>query len=306
MSRDRVFTGLAMRLLAVFLLTSMSAVIKLAENHGANLIEIIFWRQLAAVPLLTAWAAASPGGLASLRTQRFGAHALRSMSGLFGMFFTFGAVILLPLAEATTLSFTTPIFATILGALLLKEPTGWHRWSAVVLGFVGVVIVAQPGGGHVSPWGAFVGLMAALMIATVAIQLRSLGRTEAPVTTVFYFSLLSVPPMGLLYLFYWQAHDAFTFALLIAIGLLGGLGQVAFSAALRFAPVSSVMPMDYSGLIWATLYGWLLFDILPPAATWIGAPIIILSGLYIVWRERIRHRQAQDGPAEITAAATRP
>lgn len=306
MGSDRIFLGLAMRVLAVLLLTSMSAVIKLAQVHGANLIEIMFYRQFCAVPLLVGWAAASPAGLAGLRTQRIWKHVTRSAIGLTGMFFTFGAVILLPLAEATTLSFTAPIFATILGALFLKEPTGWHRWSAVILGFVGVVIVAQPGGADVSLWGAFVGLTAAMMIALVAIQLRSLGRTEAPITTVFYFSLLSVPPLALLYAFFWQGHDAFTWGLLVSIGLIGGFGQVAFSAALRYAPVSTVMPMDYTGLLWATLYGWLLFDILPPPATWVGAPLIIASGLYILWRERVRHRAAQDGPAELTAAATRP
>ena len=306
MSSDRIFLGLALRVLAVLLLTTMSAIIKLAQLHGANLVEIMFYRQLCAVPLLVAWAAASPAGLAGLRTQRIWRHVTRSTIGLIGMFFTFGAVILLPLAEATTLSFTTPIFATILGALFLKEPTGWHRWGAVILGFAGVVIVAQPSGNDVSVWGALVGLMAAMMIALVAIQLRSLGKTEAPITTVFYFSLLSVPPLTLFYAFFWQAHDGFTWALLVAIGLVGGCGQVAFSAALRYAPVSSVMPMDYTGLLWATLYGWLLFGILPTWATWIGAPIIIVSGLYILWRERVRHRQAQDGPAELSAAATRP
>lgn len=306
MGTDRIFLGLAMRVLAVLLLTTMSALIKLAQLHGANLIEIMFYRQFCAVPLLVVWAAASPAGLGGLRTQRIWKHVTRSAIGLIGMSFTFGAVILLPLAEATTLSFTTPIFATILGALFLKEPTGWHRWSAVILGFVGVVIVAQPGGGDISLWGAFVGLTAAMMIALVAIQLRSLGKTEAPITTVFYFSLLSVPPMAILYAFNWQGHDAFTWAILVAIGLVGGFGQVAFSAALRYAPVSSVMPMDYTGLLWATLYGWLFFGILPPAATWIGAPLIIASGLYILWRERVRHRAAQDGPAEITGAATRP
>lgn len=284
---DRVFKGIALRLFAIACLSTMSALIKLAEAHGASLVETMFHRQLWAVPLVTTWIAMGPG-LASIRTSRFRAHLGRAAVGLTGMVFTFGAVLLLPLAEATTLQFTVPIFATILGALVLKEATGWHRWAAVVVGFVGVLIVAQPGSGHFPLYGAVVGLLAALFVAIVAILLRQIGRTEGTGTTVFWFSVLSLPPLGLVYAFQLQPHDALTWAILVGIGLVGGVGQLALTGSLRFAPVSSVVPMDYSGLVWATLYGWLFFGVLPTPYTWIGAPVIIASGLYIVWRERVR------------------
>lgn len=290
MEGDRIFRGLALRLFAIACLSTMSALIKLAETRGASLVETMFHRQFWAVPLVAAWIAAGPG-LGSIRTTRFGAHLGRSAVGLTGMVFTFGAVLLLPLAEATTLQFTVPIFATILGALVLGEKTGWHRWGAVIVGFAGVLIVAQPGGGHFPLYGAIVGLLAALFVAVVAILLRQLGRTEATGTTVFWFSVLSLPPLGLFYVFQLQAHDAMTWAILVSIGLIGGVGQLALTGSLRFAPVSSVVPMDYSSLIWATLYGWLLFGVLPTRYTWIGAPVIIASGLYIVWRERVRHQE---------------
>ena len=296
---DRVLTGLALRLFAIACLSTMSALIKLAETRGAGLVETMFHRQLWAVPLVTAWIAAGPG-LGSIRTGRFGAHVSRTAVGLTGMVFTFGAVLLLPLAEATTLQFTVPIFATILGALILKEPTGWHRWGAVIIGFLGVLIVAQPGSGHFPFYGAVVGLLAALFVAIVAILLRQIGKTESAGTTVFWFSALSVPPLGALYIFQLKAHDPLTWAILVAIGLIGGVGQLALTAALRFAPVSVVVPMDYSGLVWATLYGWLLFGVLPTPYTWAGAPIIIASGLYIVYRER-RLRRAV---SPISAAET--
>jgi len=159
----------------------------------------------------------------------------------------------------------------------------------VIAGFVGVLIVAQPWSGHFPLAGAFVGLMAALFVAIVAILLRQIGKTESAGTTVFWFSLLSLPPLGIAYAFQLQPHDAVTWAILIAIGLIGGVGQLALTGSLRFAPVSAVVPMDYSSLIWGTLYGWLIFGAWPTPYTWIGAPVIIASGLYIVWRERVRH-----------------
>ena len=292
--------GIAMRLLAVLLLSTLSALIKVAEARGANLAEIMFFRQGCAIPVVLAYMAITGPGLGAIKSHAFRGQVIRAAIGLTGMSFNFGAVMLLPLAEATTLAFTVPIFATILGALVLKEPTGWHRWGAVVVGFLGVLIVTQPGSGHFPIGGALVGLTSAVFVAIVAIQLRQIGKVDQPVTTVFWFSLLSMVPMGLIYPFYAQPHDATTFAVFIGMGLVGGLGQIAFTAALKYAPVSAVMPMDYSSLIWATLYGWLLFGMLPTPWTWVGAPVIIVSGLYIVWRERrvARHPQVSEAVAD--------
>jgi drug/metabolite transporter (DMT)-like permease len=241
-------------------------------------------------------------GLASIRTARFGAHATRTAIGLTGMVFTFGAVLLLPLAEATTLQFTVPIFATILGAMVLGEKTGWHRWGAVAVGFAGVLVVAQPGSGEFPLFGAIVGLLAALFVAIVAITLRQIGKTESSGTTVFWFSVLSLPPLGVAYLFQLQSHDWLTWANLVAIGLVGGVAQLALTASVRFAPVSTVIPMDYSSLIWGTFYGWLIFGAWPTPWTWLGAPIIIASGLYIVWRERVLHVQQTEGASDAPAS----
>jgi len=297
---DRVMLGIAMRLLAVFLLSSLSALIKIAEARGANLVEIMFFRQGCAVPVVLAYMVLVGPGLGAVRSRAFRGQVIRAAVGLTGMVFNFGAVLLLPLAEATTLSFTIPIFATILGALVLKEPTGRHRWAAVVVGFLGVLIVTQPGSGHFPLGGALVGLTSAMFIALVAIHLRQIGKVDHPVTTVFWFSLLSMGPMGLIYPFFAHAHDATTFAVLIAMGLVGALAQIAFTAALKYAPVSAVMPMDYSALIWATLYGWTLFDTLPTPWTWVGTPVIVASGLYIVWREHrvARHPQVSEAVAD--------
>jgi drug/metabolite transporter (DMT)-like permease len=132
---------------------------------------------------------------------------------------------------------------------------------------------------------------AAFMVAVISIQLRQIGRTESAGTTVFWFSVMTAVPLGALWLFDIRAHDLVTWAILAGIGIVGGVGQIALTAALRYAPVSTAVPMDYSSLIWATLYGWLIFGVWPTPYTWLGAPVIIASGLYIAWREHRLHRE---------------
>ena len=161
---DHRLRALGLRLFGISCLSIMTVLIKLASDAAIELPEIMFWRQALAVPVVLAVVLAGPG-LASLKTQRFGAHLKRSVMGLTSMAFNFGAIILLPLAEQTTLGFAVPIFATILSALILKEQVGKHRWGAVLAGFAGVLIVVQPGGSHIPPLGALVGLTSAIMIS---------------------------------------------------------------------------------------------------------------------------------------------
>ena len=287
---DRIPLAIATRLASAFFFATMNALIKLAQDRGASLGEILFFRQFVAAVLLGAIVLAGPGWT-SLKTARFPAHVLRTVVGLCAMACTFSAILALPLAEATTLGFSMPIFATILGALILGEPTGWHRWAAVLAGFAGVLIVAQPGAGHFPLWGALAGLAGAFLTATVSILLRRITRTEAALTTVFWFSTLSLLPLGIVYALAAQGHKPMVWLLMIGVGAFGGIGQFAMTSALRFGPVSVVVPMDYSSLLWAALYGWAIFAVLPAAATWAGAPVIVVSGLYIVWREHVRRRE---------------
>lgn len=293
-THDRPFFALSQRLIAMILITMMFAAAKLAAERGVHLVEILFYRQLFSVPVVAIAALTGPG-LASLRTGRAGLHFTRSMAGLCGMFFNFLAYILLPLAEATTIGFSMPIFGTIFSALLLGERTGIHRWSAVVIGFIGVIIIAQPEAHHaIAPVGLAVAVAAAVSSALISILLRQIGRTEAPLTTVFWFSVMTVPPLALLMPFYAAQHDLWSWALLIGAGLTGGLAQIGMTTALRWAPVSLVLPMDYSAILWSTLLGWLLWSSWPSTNTFIGGAIIIASGLYIAYREHKRIQQVQD------------
>ena len=288
---DRVPLAIGLRLLSVALFALMNVGIKLAEAGGTALPEIMFWRQFGATLLVGGIVVTGPG-VRSLATRRFGAHVARAVLGLTAMALTFGTLTMLPLAEATTLGFSMPIFATILGAVILHEPTGWRRWAAVFAGFVGVLIVAQPGGGGGFPLlGVLTGLSAAAGTAFVSILLRTIGRTEAPLTTVFWFSFLSLVPLGAAYPFAFRPHPPLVWAILLGLGIIGGAAQIAMTRSLTLGPVSTVVPMDYTALLWATALGWLVFDRLPAASTWAGAPVIVASGLYIVWREHVRRRE---------------
>ncbi len=288
---DLRFRALGLRLFGISCFAIMMVLIKLASDRGVRVPELMFWRQAAAIPIVLAWVIAGPG-IGSLKTKRIGLHLTRSAMGLTAMALTFSAIMLLPLAEQTTLGFAVPIFATILSALFLKEAVGRHRWGAVVIGFIGVIIVVQPGGTHIPLIGAAVGLGSAFAVAITSLQIRSMGRTEAATTTVFWFSLIAAVPLAVLLPFFITPHDTTEWILMIAIGVLGGIGQIGITAALRLAPVSTVIVMDYSALIWSTLFGWLIWSHIPGPATWIGAAVIILSSVYIAIREHRLHIQS--------------
>ena len=276
--------ALLIRLGAAFVLSVMLVFVKLVTDSGVSLAETLFWRQLPTIPVLLLWFAARKE-LRLLRSERMGAHARRAALGLVGMFLNFGAVTLLPLAEATTLNFTAAIWAVILSALILRERVGVWRWSAVLLGFAGVVVITQPGQSTIPLFGAAVALCAAFAIALISIQIRDLSRTEHPLTIVFWFSAFSLPLLGLAMPFIMTSHTAYQWALLGGLGLFGLLGQFLLTAALRYGAVASVIVMDYSSIIWATLFGWWVYDRLPTESTWLGAPLIIGAGLLIAWRE---------------------
>lgn len=290
-SSDRPLLALLMRLAGIAGFALMAALIKLASESGIHLAELLFWRQLLSLPILITWAMLA-GGLSQLATTRPRAHGVRAAYGIVGMVLNFGGVILLPLAEATTLGFTAPMFAVLLSIVLLKESVGIWRWSAVAAGFAGILIIAQPGGGHLPLYGAAVALGGAFMIALIAIQIRDLSRTEKPLVIVFWFSVASVI---VTFPFMLWVHEPLTgeqWWLIIGIGVAGTWGQVLVTTALRFGKVSSVIVMDYSSIIWATLYGWLFFSTLPAITTWIGAPLVVLAGMIISWREHILARRA--------------
>lgn len=276
--------AIALRLAAMVMLSTMFMLVKLAGEAGVSLPELVFWRQAMAVPIILGWLAAT-GGLGLLRTRRMSSHAMRATSGTAGLCCNIGAATLLPLPVGTTLGFTTPLFAVLITALVLRDKVGPWRWTAVVLGFIGVLVIAQPNGDPVPPLGLAAGLGAGLIVAIVSFQIRDLSRTEPPIACVFWFAFYGSLFAAILLPFYGTVHGAYEWLLLAAIGLAGTLAQFLITSALRFGQVATVVVMDYTALIWATLYGWTIWGHVPSAAMWLGAPIIVAAGLIITSRE---------------------
>ncbi len=286
--------GIALRLLSMASLSLMFVLVKTAAADGVHIVESLFWRQVIVLPLLILWAMRH-GGLSIYRTSRPGTHARRAMMGITGMALNFGGMIYLPMAEATTINLSVPIFAVIFAAAFLGEPTGWQRWGAVIVGFLGVLVVLNPttvvasgfSGEH--GLGTLIALGGAIMTALITIQVRDLARTESPMAIVFWFSLISLVPLTIALPFVMTPHSPAIWATLIGLGLLGAVVQMSLTGALRLAPVAVVTPMDYSSLLWSIACGWYFFGTFPADTTWVGAPLIIASGLFIAWREHRLH-----------------
>ena len=292
-ARPRPFLALGLRLLTAFALATMGMLVKLAGENGAHLVELIFWRQAVTFALIG-------GGLvlfrqtAILRTKRPKSHLVRAIMGITGMFFVYGAVMLLPLAEATTLSFTAPFFAVVIAVVFFGERVGKYRSLAVVLGFAGVVIVMQPGreAADVSLWGVTVALIAAAMVSLISFQIQDLNKTENPWSIVFWFTALTLPILAVALPFFWASHDSWTWTLIFATAVTGGVVQILLTSSLRFGSAAVILLMDYTALLWATWYGYTVFDRAAPATLALGAPLIVGAGALIAWRERVIARAA--------------
>lgn len=275
----------------------MGALLKLASMEGLNAPELVFYRSLFSLPVVLLWVLKAES-LSVLRPNRPLAHVWRSIIGLLSMGLVFQALILLPLAEATAINFTAPIFATILSFLVLREDVRVHRWTAVIVGFIGVLIVARPGGSSLPVLGLMIALIGALCQAGVTTTLRQIQRSENISAIVFWFAVAGITVGGLLMPFFGHAHAARAFGLVAAGGLAGGVGQLLMTNSLR-APVSVVSPFDYLQILGAIVYGWLLFSDVPSVHTVAGAALIAASGLYTAWREH--RRRLKEGPAAVPA-----
>lgn len=284
------FKAIAIRIAAAFALSTMSMLIKYAGDRGVHLAELLFWRQAIASVLIAGFLI-SIGRIATVKTRRFGAHFRRAFVGLVSMCFLYGTVLILPLAEATAINFTAPFFAVMLSVLLFKETVGKYRWGAVICGFLGVLVITQPGGGAaINPIGVATGLIGAFFVALISYQVQDLNKTESPWSIVFWFGVLSAPMAALAMPFFASSHDPVTWMIIIAMAVSGGIAQLLLTASLRFGSAATIIIIDYTSLLWAVGYGWTVFDRAPSGGLWLGAPLILGAGLLIARREAVLAR----------------
>jgi drug/metabolite transporter (DMT)-like permease len=283
---ERRLLGIAMRASSATAFGGMSGLLKAASLHGVTTPEMIFYRNAWALLVVGGWISFGPGWSA-VKTKAPLAHVTRSTIGLVSMLLTFGALALLPLGEATTLTYAAPILATLLSGLVLAEKIGPRRWSAVAVGFIGVLLVARPGDG-VTALGLVVGISAAIGQAAVMITVRQISRTEQTAAIVFWFTVITTIAGAAMLPFFGRSHDVLTYIMLAGAGLLGGFAQLTMTASLRFAPVSVVVPLDYLQIVWGILIGWLVFMSPPTPLMLGGAALIAASGIYTAYREHAR------------------
>lgn len=284
---DKV-AGIGLMVAAVFLFTCMDTIGK--TLMASYPVQQVVWARYAfqfvlislPIPLL---------GLQLVRTRHPFIQTLRGLLLAFGTLCMFAAISVIPLANAYTVNFVAPLLITVLSIPMLKERVGWRRWSAVVVGFLGVLIVLRPGLGVMHP-AAFLPLITATCFALYQIITRIMGAgtAESPLTMLFHLALVGTLVLSLVVPFYWQPVAPGDWPWLAAMGVLGGAGHLLLIRGLTLAPASLLAPFMYTQLLWGLGLGYWVFGDLPDVWTLVGCTVIVASGLYIFYREGVLGR----------------
>lgn len=296
--------GVAMRIASAFVFAIMASFAKLT-NGGYSIGQIVFFRSLFALAVLVLWLRARGDFPRAIHTKRPLGHLARGTGGTFGMFSYFLAVALLPLPDVTAIGYLSPLLVVALAAIVLGETVRLYRWSAVAIGFAGVLVMVSEhlGEGAGSRVGALAALSSAAFASYAVIQTRRLAQTETTGAIVFYFSVLTSffgfllmtlgfvwpesAPLGAFFAAQkWTTPGFYDLALLIGVGLVGGVGQILMTDCVRYADASVIAPFEYTSIIFAMGLGWFLFGEKPTPTIVGGSLIVIGAGLFVLWRER--------------------
>jgi drug/metabolite transporter (DMT)-like permease len=239
------------------------------------------------------------GGLATLQTRRLAGHLTRSVLNIVTMLTFYYALQLIPLADAIAIGFATPLFTTAFSGPLLKEKVGIRRWSAVALGFGGVLLIVQPSG-HGINMGAMLALISALCWSLTQISSRQLSGTEPSHTILFYYSVAIIVVLGACMPKLWITPHGLDWIWFGVCGVAGSFGQYCYNQAFRYGEASMVSPFDYTGLVWASLLGFIVFGDFPTRYILGGAVVIIASSFYIARREAQLHARRNIAPIAPT------
>ncbi len=293
-NKQTALHGIYLKLASLVLFCTMDAMVKaLGDTYGSFQL-MLFRSAIALIPVaVLIWRA---GGLRIVRANRPWLQAARVCVGfgsLLGFFYVFPRM---PLVDAYAISFAAPLFMVALSVPLLGEPVGWRRWSAVAVGFVGVLVMLDPWGMEIHPISLIL-LAATFCYALSTILVRLLSRHDHDVVTLFWFALAAsaVSLVGAIPEWKWPAPMDWLW--LTMLGLLGGVAQILITRAWRLAPAAVLAPFDYTSIVLAVLFGYLWFQEEPSWTVWYGLPLVIGSGLYILHRERIRARERAPVPA---------
>ena len=303
-----LYKAIGLKVISALLFALMSALVRLM-GEVTPVGQLVFFRSLFAIlPVVIIYA--YRGELRqAIYTKRPLGQLGRGLLSVGGMYSKFAALTRLPLADVTAIQFASPLITVGLAALILKERVRIYRWSAVVVGFVGVLIMLVP---HLDPThytslasaaavGAMLTLLSAFINAGTVIQTRRLTRTETTPSIVFYFSLICTIAGAATLPFAWHTPTLFELAVLITLGILGGLAHIFLTESYRFASASVIAPFDYTSMLWALLLGYWMFGEVPTALVFVGAAIVIAAGLFVLWRERTQKLRYERVPEEPPA-----
>jgi drug/metabolite transporter (DMT)-like permease len=296
--------GILLSVLSTLAFTLMGAMVRFVGDR-VPVGEMVFARNFVVLVFLLVLLLSRGEFLETVRTRHFIGHFTRGLANISSIFCNYAGLVRIPLAEATAIGFATPLFTVVLAALFLREAVRMWRWSAVAIGFVGVLLMLSPHlGGAVhdgeAALGAILVLIGAFLIAVVMTQLRHLSKTETTPRLLLYYSFfatlasLATIPWG------WVMPSPADFVALVGIGVFGGMGQTLITESLRRAPASTVAPFGYAAMFWAVAIGYFWFGELPAAIVFVGAAIVIAAGLFVIFRE---HRLGIDRKRAKAAAA---
>ncbi len=289
--RHRNLRGILTMIAAVSLLSLMDAGLKQLSAHYPPM-QVCALRAAASWPFVAAWVISSTGARALLKV-RWPMHLFRGALGVTALLTFVYGIRTLPLTTAYTLFFIAPILITALSALVLRERVDLKRWLAIALGFAGVLIALRPTGeGMFSFYGLAV-LVAAAGYAISQITVRVLGRSDSTQSMVFWLLTLMALGSAALAAPHWIAIARGDWLLIAGVGLVGGLGQYAITEAFKHADASVIAPFEYTALAWGVGFDALVWGVLPDATTWLGAAVIVGSGLYLMRHEHVSAAEAQ-------------
>ena len=307
-----LFKAIGFKLISALLFAAMSALVR-QLGDVAPVGQMVFFRSACAIPPVLLIYAYRGELATAVRTGRPFGQLGRGMLSVGGMFTNFSALTRLPLADATAISFASPLITVALAAIVLKEHVRIYRWSAVLVGFAGVIVMLVPhfdsghyavaGAATAATVGSVLALISAFCNAGTVIQTRRLTQSETTSSIVFYFSLVTALAGALTLPFAWHSPTGSELVKLIALGVLGGIAHIFLTESYRHATASVLAPFDYSAMLWALLLGYWVFGELPSALVYVGASIVAGAGLYVIWRERElglqRPREVEGPPTAV-------